>query len=185
MTGVDAGGAEIRPIEARELDLLGQLDRSEQIAALYVQQGAHLVLREGGNWSATRWTEEGDGEHSVAQHRAYCEQQLAAGGSALGAFDGDRLVGIGVMRPEIRPGVAQLAFLHVSNGYRATGIGGRLARDLERVARDVGARSMVVSATPSVNTVDFYRRLGFEPMAEPLPELFELEPEDIHMHKTL
>jgi hypothetical protein len=44
---------------------------------------------------------------------------------------------------------------------------------------------MVVSATPSVNTVDFYRRRGYEPTAEPLPELFELEPEDVHLEKRL
>jgi hypothetical protein len=44
---------------------------------------------------------------------------------------------------------------------------------------------MVVSATPSTNTVHFYLGRGFEPTAEPLPELFELEPEDIHMEKQL
>jgi len=44
---------------------------------------------------------------------------------------------------------------------------------------------MVVSATPSVNTVRFYLSRGFEPMAEPIPELHELEPEDIHMQKRL
>jgi hypothetical protein len=44
---------------------------------------------------------------------------------------------------------------------------------------------MVVSATPSENTVRFYLGRGFEPMTEPLPELYNLEPEDVHMHKKL
>jgi hypothetical protein len=44
---------------------------------------------------------------------------------------------------------------------------------------------MVVSATPSLNTVRFYRGRGFEPMVEPLPELYDLEPEDVHMEKQL
>ena len=44
---------------------------------------------------------------------------------------------------------------------------------------------MVVSATPSENTVRFYRGRGFEPMEEPFAELFELEPEDAHMLKAL
>ncbi len=44
---------------------------------------------------------------------------------------------------------------------------------------------MVVSATPSANTVRFYLNRGFAPMDEPLPELLELEPEDIHMRKSL
>jgi hypothetical protein len=44
---------------------------------------------------------------------------------------------------------------------------------------------MVVSATPSDNTVRFYLSRGFRPTAEPLAELFELEPEDVHMRKAL
>jgi hypothetical protein len=44
---------------------------------------------------------------------------------------------------------------------------------------------MVVSATPSENTVRFYLGRGFEPMREPFAELFELEPEDVHMRKML
>jgi hypothetical protein len=44
---------------------------------------------------------------------------------------------------------------------------------------------MVVSATPSENTVRFYLARGFLPMAEPLAELFELEPDDVHMRKVL
>jgi hypothetical protein len=44
---------------------------------------------------------------------------------------------------------------------------------------------MVVSATPSENTVRFYQGRGFELMTQPLPELFDLEPEDVHMRKLL
>jgi len=108
---------------------------------------------------------------------------------ALGPIEYGRLaphlVGIGLVTPHVRPGVAQLAYLHVSDGYRASGIGGRLSDDLERIGGEAGDTSMVVSATPSVNTVRFYLGRGFEPMAEPLPELYELEPEDIHMQKRL
>jgi hypothetical protein len=44
---------------------------------------------------------------------------------------------------------------------------------------------MVVSATPSANAVRFYLGRGYEPTAEPLAELYELEPEDVHMQKQL
>jgi len=44
---------------------------------------------------------------------------------------------------------------------------------------------VVVSATPSLNTVRFYQRRGYEPMAEPFAELLVREPEDIHMQKSL
>lgn len=81
------------------------------------------------------------------------------------------------------PGVAQLAFTHVSSPVRATGIGRRLSDELDRIARAAGDSEMVMTATPSENTVRFYLGRGFRPMAEPLAELFELEPEDIHMSK--
>ena len=59
-------------------------------------------------------------------------------GSLLGAFSGGQLVGIGVVVPHLRPAIAQLAFLHVSEAFRAAGIGSRLCDDLELMARDAG-----------------------------------------------
>jgi len=175
---------EYRRLAPAELSLVGEIDRTERIESLYVQHGATLELQVGDR-SSPPWDPEGDGEHSVAAQRAALERQVEAGAIPLGAFAGDRLVGIGLVIPHVRSGVAQLAFLHVSDGYRGLGIGGRLSDDLERIGREAGDTSMVVSATPSVNTVRFYLGRGFEPMAEPLPELYELEPEDIHMQKRL
>lgn len=173
-----------RQLAAEDLARLGEIDRSERIETLYVQHGARLEEQHG-DWSAKAWFAEGEGEHSIAHQRTECERYLAAGGIALGAFADGRLVGIGIVVPHIRPGVAQLAFLHVSNGYRGRGVGGHLGDELERLAREQRDTRMVVSATPSLNTVRFYRRRGFEPMAEPLPELYRLEPEDVHMDKRL
>jgi hypothetical protein len=48
-------------------------------------------------------------------------------------------------------------------------------------ARRRGARTMYISATPSENTVNFYMRRGSVIAGEPDPELFEFEPEDIHL----
>lgn len=83
--------------------------------------------------------------------------------------------------PHIRPAIAQLAFLHVSQDFRAAGVGSRLSADLDLVARRAGDIEIVVSATPSENTVRFYLGRGYRPMARPLPELLELEPDDVHM----
>jgi GNAT superfamily N-acetyltransferase len=175
---------EYRPLVAAELARLGEIDRTERIDTIYVQRGAHLEER-AGDFSAPPWPTEGESEYSVARQIAECERLVAAGAIALGAFSDGRLVGVGLMTPDIRPGIAQLAYLHVSNGYRGLGVGTRLSDELERLARDAGDTTMVVSATPSLNTVRFYRRRGFEPMAEPLHELYELEPEDVHMQKRL
>lgn len=138
-----------------------------------------------GDFSAPPWSHQTTGEHSVAGQVEAVREYVENGAVVLGAFDGDRLAGIGVVLPHVRPGVAQLAYLHVSHGYRSQGIGHRLSDELELIARDSGDTSIVVSATPSLNTVRFYQALGYEPMAEPLPELYELEPEDVHMQKSL
>jgi len=175
---------ELRLLERADLGRIGEIDRTERIDTLYVQEGTSL--REvHGDFSAPAWSSGGRGEHSIAHQREECERLLDLGGTAFGAFADDRLAGIGVVRPHIRPGVAQLAYLHVSAGSRRLGIGVALTAELERVAREAGDRSMVVSAVPSRNTVDFYVARGYEPSAEPLPELFELEPDDVHLEKAL
>ena len=183
-TDVSASTIEYRRLALAELSLVAHIDRTERIDAIYVQHGPQLELR-AGDWSAPPWDTGGVGEHSVSAQRVALEQSMAAGATPLGAFAGDRLVGIGLVMPHVRPGVAQLVFLHVSDGFRASGIGGRLSDELEHIARETGDTAMVVSATPSLNTVRFYQRRGFEPMAEPYPELYELEPEDVHMRKQL
>jgi predicted N-acetyltransferase YhbS len=179
-------GSEItyRRLASADLARIGEIDRTERIDTVYVQHGSRLE-EQVGDFSAPAWFSDGEGEHSVAHQRVECERYLAAGGIALGAFAEDRLVGIGIMSPHIRPGIAQLAFLHVSNEYRDRGIGGHLSEELEQLARAQGDTRIVVSATPSLNTVRFYRRRGFDPMPEPLPELYEPEPEDVHMEKRL
>jgi GNAT superfamily N-acetyltransferase len=173
-----------RRLVAPELALVGEIDRTERIESLYVQRGTRLELR-AGDWSAPAWEPHGEGEHSVAAQRATLEREVQSGGVAFGSFDGDRLVGIGLVIPHLRPDVAQLAYLYVSDGYRAMGIGGRLSDELERIAHEAGDTSIVVSATPSLNTVQFYLGRGYALMGEPLPELYELEPEDVHLQKLL
>ncbi len=175
---------EFRRLSRTELSRVAEIDRTERIDTLYEQRGTELVARHG-NWNASAWDPEGHGEHSVEAHLRALEQYVDTGGIALGAFAGGRLVGIGVVVPHLRPETAQLAFLHVSAPFRATGIGGRLSEQLEQIARTAGDSDMVVSATPSENTVRFYSGRGFQPMSEPLGELFELEPEDVHMRKVL
>lgn len=172
-----------RLLEPEEVARVGEIDRTERIDTLYVQRGTELE-RVAGTFDATPWRA-GDGEHSVRHQVEECERWLAAGGTAVGAFAGERLVGIGIVVPKVRDGVAQLAFLHVSDGFRGQGVGRRLSDELDRIAAAAGATTMVVSATPSVNTVDFYRRRGFAPTATPLPELLELEPDDVHLEKPL
>jgi GNAT superfamily N-acetyltransferase len=175
---------EVRRLAQTELWRVVEIDRRERIDVRYDQHGSQLVARHG-DWSASAWDPAGHGEHSVEAMVDTLEHDVDNGGIALGAFARGRLVGIGVVEPHLRPGIAQLAFLHVTAPLRATGIGSRLSEQLELIARAAGDSDMVVSATPSENTVRFYLGRGFRPMAEPLAELFELEPDDVHMSKVL
>jgi len=175
---------EFRRLARIELSRIVEIDRREHINVLYEQHGTQLVARHG-NWSASAWDPDGHGEHSVEARVRTLQHYVDNGGVALGALVSGRLVAIGVVVPHLRPGIAQLAFLHVSAPLRATVIGSRLSEQLEQIARTAGDSAMVVSAMPSENTVRFYLGRGFQPMADPLAELFELEPEDVHMRKLL
>ncbi|HTN79413.1 MAG TPA: GNAT family N-acetyltransferase [Acidimicrobiales bacterium] len=175
---------DVRGLDRTELSRVAEIDRSERIEVQYEQHGTELVARHG-TWNAKPWDPDGHGEHSVKAQVHMLERYVDAGGIALGAFAGEGLVGIGVVVPHLRPGIAQLAYLMVTAPCRATGVGSRLCERLDEIAHAAGDSEMVVTATPSENTVRFYRGRGFEPMAEPFVELFELEPEDVHMHKRL
>jgi GNAT superfamily N-acetyltransferase len=171
-------------LDRSELPRVAEIDRAERIDVLYEQHGTELVARYG-NWSASAWDPGGSGEHSVEAKAQELQRYVDRGGIPLGAIAGGRLVALGVVVPHLRPGIAQLAFLHVSASWRGSGLGSRLFAELEQVARTAGDSDLVVSATPSENTVRFYLRRGFEPTAEPLAELLELEPGDVHMRKPL
>ena len=175
---------EIRGLGREELARVAEIDRTERIELLYTQEGEHLAEQHG-TWDAAPWRQEPDGEHSLGAIVRELHAYLDAGGVALGAFDGGALIGIGVVVPHLRTSLAQLAFLHVTATWRGRGVGVRLAAELDHIARAAGATEMVVSATPTGNTVAFYRGRGFAPMREPIAELFEREPEDVHMHKML
>jgi GNAT superfamily N-acetyltransferase len=174
----------IRPMQPAELDRLGEIDRTERVEAIYIQRGTALEERPD-PCDVPPWSPAGDDPHSVPDQIGFCRWHVARGAAIIGAFDGERLAGIGLVTPHIRPGIAQLAFLHVSDGYRGQGIGRRLVAALEALAVAAGDTAMVVSATPSVNTVRFYMGCGYAPMAEPLPELLAEEPEDVHLSKSL
>ncbi|MBU0491170.1 MAG: GNAT family N-acetyltransferase [Chloroflexi bacterium] len=167
---------------ASDVPRLAELDRSERVTLNYrMEEGALTGFAV--DWDVPRWFAEGDGEHTVAHHVHFCQQHLAQGSQMLGAFDGDTLVGLGTLQPQIRPGLAQLAFLHVSRAYRRRGIAAHLVEQLCDEVRRAGATAIYVSATPSESAVGFYRSQGFALTDQPIPELLALEPEDIHMVK--
>jgi ribosomal protein S18 acetylase RimI-like enzyme len=176
------------PIEYGQMDVwnigrIAEIDRSEQVTRGYCYRNGKL---EAGavDWQVPRWFANGP-EHSVQGNVDFLTPILKQGGTLFGASDGDSLVGVMVYRPHLTQDMAQLVFLHVSNGYRRQGIATRLTAECVRRAKADGAKRLYVSATPSESAVGFYQSQGFELVDKPHPELYALEPEDIHMFMKL
>ena len=167
-------------MEQTELQRLSELDRTEHITSAYeLTDGALAQVMV--DWDVPGWFREGSGEHSLAEQIAFCQSHLDQGGVLYGAFKEDLLVGAAVVRPKLREDLAQLAFLHVSRDYRRQGIAKVLMEEACDVARDAGVHRMYVSSIPSESAVGFYLAQGFAVAEEVDPDLYALEPDDIHL----
>jgi ribosomal protein S18 acetylase RimI-like enzyme len=167
-----------------ELPKLVDLDRRETIRKAYRLADRGLESYNV-SWDVPGFIKDGEGEHSLRQQIEFCQKQFAAGGVILGAFDSERLVGVGVLRFRVEPGVAQLAYLHVSRDYRRLGLGQQIFRTLLRKAEQSGAAQVYISATPTESAVSFYLKQGCQPTDQPIEHLLQLEPEDIHLTISL
>jgi ribosomal protein S18 acetylase RimI-like enzyme len=174
----------IRGMDHAEIARIGEVDRSEHVTQGYLLRNGALEL-EDVDWQVPPWFTDGRPEHSVQAKIEKWRPILDKGGVMFGALDGDKLVGFAIYRPNLSEGTAELAVLHVSNGYRRRGIGTALTKEVIRLARADGAKELYVSAAPSRPTVEFYSKQGFHLADEVNQALYELEPEDIHMIKDL
>jgi ribosomal protein S18 acetylase RimI-like enzyme len=165
---------------ASELLRIGEIDRSEHVTQEHSYRRGLLEARSV-DIRVPTWSPSGDHEHSVQGKVNAWQPILDRGGTLVGAFDRDTLVGFAIYRPDLAEGLANLSVLHVSKNHRRKGIASLLTEEVVRLARTDGARRLYVSATPSGPTVEFYWSHGFGPADEPNEELFALEPDDIHM----
>ncbi|MFC2105184.1 GNAT family N-acetyltransferase [Candidatus Bipolaricaulota bacterium] len=137
----------IRRLSEDEISRVAEIDRTERVRVGYRVEDDRLI-RVNVAWDSSPWRTEGE-EHSIPQMLRGLEEILSHEGVMLGAFDDDRLVGIAAYRPDLTNSIGQLAFLHVSNGYRRQGIASCLYEQIEELARQSGAEQLYVSATPS------------------------------------
>ena len=176
---------QIRRLQAEDVSLVATIDRSEHVDVQYCVIDGELQQIPAAITEVAAWDPTGSGPHSVTAEIAFCESVVARGGILLGAFDGERTVGLAIVHPAFDPLLAWLAFLHVSRPYRRRGA----AQALWNVAADIavanGAELIYVSATPTESAVGFYLRQGCG-LAHPVhPDLFAAEPEDIHLVRLL
>ncbi|WP_223067410.1 GNAT family N-acetyltransferase [Paenibacillus caui] len=168
----------IKAMDINEAERLSEIDRSEYIRKIYrIQAGGIQEVEAGhecGNW-----------DESMLEHiKGRFQFELAQGGKAFGAYDGERLVGFGVLAHRFRGrnrDRLQVDLMYVTRSYRRQGIGSRLMAELKKEAVQRGARYLYISSTETESAVSFYRYSGSELAEEIDKELLALEPEDIHM----
>jgi len=169
---------EFRTLTRAEVPHIWSIDRSEIIENIYFLENGNLILKP--DYFDVRGWPPGEAE----QYTPTLLDCFDRGGWFLGALDGDQLVAVTILESKFigkEKDQLQLKFLHVSNAYRKTGLGKQLFELARTTARERGAKKMYISATPSENTINFYLHRGCEVTPDPDPELFELEPEDIHL----
>ncbi len=167
-----------RALTRAEIPHIWSIDRAEVIDGLYVLVDGVLELQPY-HFEAHGWPP-GEAE----QYTPILLDCFDAGGWFCGAFEGDELLGIAVLEGRfigLGRDMLQLKFLHVSRLARGRGLGVALFERARVIARERGAQRLYISATPSRHTIDFYLRRGCRVTEEPDPDLFALEPEDIHL----
>jgi predicted N-acetyltransferase YhbS len=172
----------IRELAREEVKDVWGIDRSEVIENVYYLRDGELVLEEE-YYNMTGWP---PGERELYTPILY--DCFDRGGMFYGAFKGAEMVGVVVLEAKFigkQRDQLQLKFLHVSTSYRKQGLGKTLFERAVGRAREMGAKWLYISATPSENTIDFYLNLGCVVTEEIDPDLFELEPEDIHLEYAI
>ncbi|MDQ6421761.1 GNAT family N-acetyltransferase [Paenibacillus sp. LHD-117] len=162
---------------------LREIDRSEYIDHTYKMiNGVLTAIPESGH-ECPSWN---DAMLNGLESRFVFE--LQNGGTAIGAYDDNKLVGFGVLahlfRGEYKDQL-QVDLMYVSRNYRRQGIGTTILQQLSHLAKNKGAKSLYISSTETRSAVSFYMSQGGRLAQKVDDELFEKEPADIHMVKEL
>ncbi|OME68143.1 GNAT family N-acetyltransferase [Paenibacillus odorifer] len=158
------------------------IDRSETIELTYkLKKGVLEEIKS--PHECSRWKED-----IYIEIISRYEYELSNGGTAFGAFDGDKLVGFGVLAHKFRGydnDRLQIDLMYVTREYRRRGIGSLIMESLSTVAIEKEAKYLYISSTETESAVKFYTSHGSAITSEIDSELFEKEPNDIHMLKKL
>ena len=167
-----------RELKRDEVEQVWTIDRGEFIENVYYLEDGALILKPD-PFDVQGWP---PGESAL--YTPILLDCYDRGGTFYGAFMADELIGVAVLESKFMgkdKDQLQLKFLHVSRHHRKKGLGRTLFEQAVGRARELKARRLYISATPSENTVNFYLRLGCVVTKEVDDALFALEPEDIHL----
>ncbi len=168
----------IRELERQEIRDVWSIDRAEVIEKIYYCEDGKLVLKP--DYFDVQGWPPGEPE----RYGPILLDCFDRSGTFYGAFDGETLIGATVLESRFigrEKDQLQLKFLHVGRRHRQAGLGSRLFEKAVAKARELGARQLYISSTPSENTVRFYLRRGCRVADDVDAALFEIEPDDVHL----
>ena len=174
----DSNNIIYRTISRDEIEKFEEIDRSELIEYDYHYKDGNLELVK------VHFDVKGFSPEHLKKLKKSLYDLDDENGTIYGAFDGSKLVGLSALENKFRGeegDMLNFALLHVSNPYRNKGIGRKLSGLVINKVKELGAKRLYVSASPTKNTVDFYMGLGFKLAVKVDEELFALEPKDIHL----
>ncbi len=170
---------QMRQMTPDEVDRIAEIDVSETGDVVYKWIDGKAVA------TPERWARPASYGDRWRELARWTRERVLAGGVAFGAFAGDRLVGFIALQYRLAEDVALLAALWVSRELRRQGVAAALTRQVVRAAEESGATAIYVSGAPTESAQGFYRSQGFRPTPFVHMEMYQREPEDIHMVKPL
>jgi GNAT superfamily N-acetyltransferase len=172
----------IRKMPADDIQRIGEIDRSEHVTHAYKFEAGKLQRIEY-DFHVPAWD-----AAEIAEHIQDWLPVLQQGGVLLGAFIDDHFAGFAIVGHKLfgeHHDHIQLVALYVSKPYRRQGAAQQLFAEASRLAKERGASYLYISATESNSAVGFYMHQGSVLAPQTDPELFALEPKDIHLVKKL
>lgn len=168
-----------------------------QCRALQIDEANRIAEIDATNYIRNAWRKDSSGEYRLLEinwtdtelpngfewHLRRFRQTLVSGGTAIGCFDGEKLVGYATLEGHVfgQQKYVLLDQLFVSKDYRRKGIGKELFRMCAVQARQIGAKKIYLCAGSSENTMAFYQKLGCVSAAEPDQKLLQEDPRDIQL----
>jgi len=125
-----------------------------------------------------------DFPNGYENHFAALKETIENGGSALGAFDIEKLIGFCSVNPDVfgtKNKYVLLDQIFVSLEYRSRGIGKQLFLRPVTEAKKLGAKKFYICAGSSEETIAFYRALGCVEASEINAELYEGDTRDMQL----
>jgi ribosomal protein S18 acetylase RimI-like enzyme len=173
----------IRPLTEEELTplLFGDFNRYQKVTRCYRKVNGDWVLKDIPfieNW----------GQEEYAYLTKCLKNTVKTGGTVLGAFEKETLVGFASLENEFfgtGSKYLQLSSLHVSYEKRGMGIGRQLLAFIADHAKNRGADKLYISAHSSEETQSFYRSLGCREAEEYNEKLTAEEPFDCQLEYKL